>query len=364
MSGQNSVDDLSLTEALDRIDMASYFDDQGIDYRETHGSRGPQINVKECPSCGNTNWKVYLNAENALGNCFVCDTKFNRFTFIRAHLDLDSSKTVAHIFQVAKDMGWRPPRKSTVAVSKVSKTLKMPHSFPLPINGKNLAYLHNRGINLDVAQYMHLSFCQKGLFAYTDDYGNRKFQDFSNRILIPIFDLDGELISFQGRDITGTAEKKYLFPSGFASTGTTLYNAHNVHKTERVLVGEGVFDVAALKMAVDGDMDLRDVVPIGTFGKHLSYGNADSQLAKFMELQERGVREVTIAWDGEVKATDDAIEAGNMLRGIGFKVRIAMLPDGKDPNEITADAMRSAFWKATPLDAGSAIKLRMMRRGR
>src|SRR5690606_9971530 len=110
-------------------------------------------------------------------------------------------------------------------------------------------------------QYFALRFCHKGLWKYRDEVRGNCFVDFSQRIIIPVFDLDGNLVSFQGRDITGKAEKKYLFPNGFASTGEHLYNGHNVQRTARIVVGEGAFDVAATKVALDGDPDLRDVVP-------------------------------------------------------------------------------------------------------
>lgn len=353
-----------LGEVLDRLDIGAYLDREGIEYRETHGSSGSQYNLHECPACGNNKWKVFLNVETGLGNCFAgsCEKKFNKFSFIREHTGLDNSKTAAHIFQVSKEMGWRPPRKSTVAVTLASKEIKLPYSLPIPISGRNLAYLEQRGITKEVAEYFHLRFCHRGLLSYQDKYGNTKYQDFGMRVIIPVFDLDGKLSTFQARDVTGTAEKKYLFPNGFASTGSLLYNGHNVHNTHRILVGEGVFDVAAMKIAMDTDPDLRDVVPIGTFGKHLSFGHADSQLAKFIELQKRGVREVTMMWDGEVKATDDMIKAGEMLKGIGFSVRIAMLPDGKDPNEVPASEVVRAFYGAIPLTPANAIKIRMRKR--
>lgn len=358
------AEEQNLGEVLEQLDIESYLDREGIQYREAHGSSGLQLNVKTCPRCGGDKWKVFLSAETGLGNCFSgsCEAKFNKFTFIRDHTGLDNGKTAAHIFQVAKEMGWRPPRKSVVAVNTAVRSIKLPHSMPIPINGRNLAYLENRGIKISVAEYFHLRFCHKGLFAYTDDYGDRKFQNFSSRIIIPVFDLDGELVSFQGRDITGTAEKKYLFPSGFASTGVHLFNGHNVHNTERVVVGEGVFDVAAQKMALDSDPDLRDVVPVGTFGKHLSSGSEGSQLGKFMELQRRGVKEVTIMWDGELKATDDAIDAGTLLKSVGFKVRIAMLPNGRDPNEVPPEVVCAAYWKAVSLTPDNVIRLKMKRR--
>lgn len=357
-------EDSELVEVLDRLDMELYLDREGIEYRCTHGSRGPQLNLKTCPVCGGDKWKVFLNRETGLGNCFhgSCNEKFNKFKFIRAHVGLDSKGATAHIFQTSKEMGWAPRKKVEVAVSASSEKVKLPYSFELPINGRNLAYLDNRGIDAQTAKYFHLRYCKRGLFAYTDNYGNRKFVDFGNRIIIPVFNLDGELVSFQGRDITGSAEKKYLFPNGVASTGALLYNGHNVRATERVLVGEGVFDVAAQKVALDKEPDLRDIVPIGTFGKHLSFGHEDSQMAKFVELQRRGVKEVTMMWDGEIQATDDAIKAGFMLKGIGLNVKIAMLPFGKDPNEVPPSEVVRAFYGAEPLTTASALKIMMKRR--
>lgn len=43
--------------------------------------------------------------------------------------------------------------------------------------------------------------------------------------------------------------------------------------------------------------------------------------------------------------------------GYGFTVRIARLPDGKDPNDASAEEVRSAIFKATLLSRMSAIKL-------
>jgi DNA primase len=207
-----------------------------------------------------------------------------------------------------------------------------------------------------------MQYCQRGLFQYRDNYGNVRYQDFSNRILIPVFDLDGMLVSFQGRDITGKAEKKYLFPSGYASTGVHLYNGHNVHNTKRIIVAEGAFDVAATKIACDSTLDLRDVVCVGTFGKNVSYGSEGAQLDKFRALRDRGVEEVTFMWDGEVQATEDAVRCGLMLAGLGFRVKVAMLPKDKDPNEVTAVEVVQCIYRAEKLTTLSGAKILMKRR--
>lgn len=357
------TDRTELTELLDDLDFEFWLDRQGIDYRPTTGSRGAQFNVRQCPACGADKWKVYINQDTGLGNCFSgsCTVKtFNKFSFIRAVLGLSNSAVVEHIKSVAVEQGWRPPKRTLIAVENPNK-LVIPESFELPHNGKNVAYLHNRGISKDIARYFRLRYCHQGAFYYNSPDGARRAMSFAGRIIIPIYDLDGNLVSFQGRDITGAAEKKYLFPPGFASTGVHLFNGHNVVNTERVVIGEGVFDVMAQKIALDEDPALRDVVPIGTFGKHLSHGMEDDQLTKFIRLRERGVKEAVLMWDGEVTATCDAVRAGMLLKGIGLKVRLAMLPKDKDPNEVPPSIVRKAFYEAKPLTGASGLGMVLKR---
>lgn len=352
-------DNNELSEAIDKIEIEAWLDREGVRYRATRGSSGAQLNVKECPVCGNSNYKVYLNVESGLGNCFSgdCETKFNKWKFISAYLGLPARDVIEHVKQVAREQGWRPPRVKSIATSTRSSSLVLPESIQMPHGGRNLKYLENRNITGEIASYFELRFSHRGRFDYVDDEGRPMSQDYSNRIIIPIFDLEGDLVSFQGRDITGTADKKYLFPPGFASTGAHLYNGHNALGVEHACVNEGVFDVAATKIALDGEMELRDIVPIGSFGKHLSHGSEDSQLGKLLRLKEHGLKIITFMWDAEKKAIKDAVMAAKLLKGYGFITRVALLPKGCDPNEVPGAEVRSAFWKATTIDDSTAARL-------
>jgi DNA primase len=358
-----------LQEILDTVDIGAYLDREGVRYRPTSGTRGPQYNVKDCPVCGNAKWKVYLNQASGLGNCFAGDhpagENFTKWKFIAAHLGTSNAAVAEHIKAFAREQGWRPARVVSAPVKPTS--WMMPASYELPLNGRNLPYLENRGVSSVYAKYFHLRYAPDGAFYRYQLGTDWHFQDYSRRILIPIFDLDGKLVTFQGRDTTGRAAQKYLFPPQLDASGAHLFNGLNVIPgTKRVTVGEGAFDVAAIKIAFDQEADLRDVVPIGTFGKHLSAGDESGegkdQLGKFLKLKERGLEEITLMWDGEVSATDAAINAGMMLKPYGFKVRIAMLPPDRDPNEVTADVVRRAYYEATLLDLSSAVRLRMVRR--
>lgn len=351
-----------LQEILESIDMETWLDDQGLRYKVVRGSSGRQANIKECPCCGNDKYKVYIGLDTGLGNCFVCEEKFNRWKFIKSYLGTNNRAAIEHIKSVARDQGWRPPKRQSNAAELSATGLALPASLPMPHMGRNLKYLDNRGITGDIAGYFGLRFSHRGRFDYLDDDGHPVTQDYSNRIIIPIFDLAGQLVSFQGRDITGTSEKKYLFPPGFASTGTHLYNGHNAIGAKRIAIGEGVFDVAAIKIALDGEMALRDVVPIGTFGKHLSHGDEDSQLAKLMALKTQGLEEVTFLWDGEPAAINAAIESALLLHTVGLRARIGILPEGKDPNEIPADVLRQVFYKARVVNPTTATQMRLRKR--
>ena len=355
-----------LEELKIALDMEAYFQDEGISFQHGRGHSGPQLNVRRCPVCGDSNSKVSIGAESGLGNCFKCDARFNKFTFIMAHLglDRDSKKDWRECFEVierfVKGQGWRAKKVLTAAVENEKATL--PISFPLPTpEGNNLIYLERRGVTGDIARYFHLRFSEHGRWAFTAEDGTRRFQDFSNRVIVPIYDLDGEFVSFQGRDVTGDADKKYLFPVGLAGTGHFLFNGQNSIHAKRIAIGEGVFDVIAMKLAFDENTDLRGVCPVGSFGKNLSFGSpdGDDQLDRLRRLKRSGLQQVTIMYDGEVKALESAMNAAKMISAIGIETRIALLPKGKDPNEVRGDIVCRAFCDAQRYTPKLDIQYRM-----
>lgn len=349
-----------IEELAKSIDMEQYLDYEGIDYRVTRGARGTQLNLRECPVCGGDKWKVYINADTKLGNCFSgdCEAKFNLFSFARAHIGGNTRSTIEHLEVVAGSLGWQPKKQS--APVDPQSALQLPASIALPHEGQNLLYLEQRGIGADVATYFQLRFSLYGEHRYM--LGNTvACQHYRERVIIPIFDLEGKLVSFQGRDITGRAEKKYLFPPGYASTGSYLYNGHNARGAKEIVVGEGVFDVMAQKVAMDADVSTRHVVPVGTFGKHLSVsdGRGSDQLGQFLRLKTEGLERVTFMWDGERAAMEAALKASMVLRQYGLEIRLARLPEGKDPNEVESGVVQAAYFQAQPINAASLIRLRL-----
>jgi len=351
-----------ITDILEAIDMESWLDMQGIDYRITHGSRGTQINVRDCPVCGSNKWKVYLNAETGLGNCFAGDhpegENFNKWSFIKAELGGSNREVVDHLKGIVAEIGWLPKKIKAEPVQESVPSLQLPESVPIPYKGRNLAYLEVRGITSEAAKHFALRFSKSGVFPYRIK-GKKFVQRYTERVIIPIHDLDGDLVSFQGRDTTGNADRKYLFPPGFASTSKLLYNAHNARGAKHVVVTEGVFDTIAVWQAFKPNPILRQVVPIATFGKHLSHADKTDQFSQFIRLKSLGLEKVTMMWDSESSAINAAIKAGKLLKSIGLEVNIAILPRGMDPNEAMPDEVIKTFESAESLTLQFEAKLKL-----
>ncbi len=350
-------------EIQKNLDMEFFLDRESIPYKLTHGVSGMQLSIKTCPNpaCRDDRWRVYFGVDTGQGNCFVCGKGFSKSTFIRDYLGGEWRDVLKEIGAILREQGWRPVRKAMVATT--DSNVVLPLSEPIPdASGKNLDYLEKRGFDASISAYFKLRMCHFGWWKYLDpDQGSQKTQDFSNRVIIPVYDMDGELKTFQGRDITGTSDRKYLFPKLLPGTGRYLLNAHNATATDHVVMGEGIFDVAAMTVAFDQDVSMRHLVPIGSFGKHLSYGSpdADDQLGRFNALKRRGIKTVTIMWDGEKKALEAALAAAKMLTAAGLVTRVALLPAGNDPNEVPPQIVRDAFHQASVWTPSFDITMRL-----
>lgn len=358
-------DDSEIEDLLDMVDMEDFLSFESIDYRVTRGRSGTQLNLKECPRCGGRDWKVYINADTGLGSCFhgSCSDKpgFNKYSYVFHRCEESHRDTIQTLKRYAKSLGWTSTRKRAPRPADENPDeIKIPDSYELPINGRTLKYLSNRGFGPDLASYFGWRFSKHGVYQYTL-HGEDKEQDWANRVIIPVFGIDGSLVTFQGRSTQANPFQKYLFPPGLAGAGRFIYNAHNAIGLKEVVLGEGAFDVAAIKKAFDEDITFSGVGVCGTFGMHLSMaesGADNDQLSDLKRMKAAGLQEITMMWDGSPSAILNAVKVGAKLRTYGFKVKLAILPMDKDPNEVETEVVRQAFVQArelTPLYAASVM---------
>jgi DNA primase len=165
--------------------------------------------------------------------------------------------------------------------------------------------------------------------------------------MFPIADPRGRVIAFGGRALDANAKAKYLNSpeTPLFHKGRGLYNLHRARKpgydAGTVLVVEGYMDVIGL---AQGGFE-NAVAPLGT-------ALTEDQI----QLLWRMAPEPILCFDGDkagLRAAFRAVERVLPLLKPGHSLRFALLPEGKDPDDLVreegADAMREVLAKARPL---------------
>lgn len=338
-------------EALDNLDMEFVLDSEGVDYRTAWGRSGRQLNVKSCPFCGNNKYKVYINADTGLGNCFAgsChQSTFNKWQYLKELYDLSPTDLNGKINVMAIQQGWRPKASE----EKFDPgPLDLPPCTPVIDLPAMPRYLQGRGIDARIAAHFDLRYADGGsVFKVVNPDGQWMKQDYSNRIIIPIYNLQGDLVSFQGRDATGESEKRYLFPPMYSSTGSQLYNIQNWRDNmQAVVITEGPFDAIGVHRALL-KYSAHNILATASFGMSFSESKMqDDQINRLLELKARGLKTVYFMWDNEPAALKAALEACKKVLRYGMIAMLAVLPKSKDPGDAPPEEIMQALWSAHPV---------------
>ena len=187
---------------------------------------------------------------------------------------------------------------------------------------------------------------ESGLCAAPED-GGAPYDRFRDRITFPIRDGRGRAVSLGGRAMSADARAKYLNgpQTELFDKGRTLYNQRAsraaVAKGARLILAEGYMDVIALARAgMEGA-----VAPLGT-------AVTEAQLAMLWKMADEPV----VALDGDAAGLRSAmrlIDLALPMLAPGRSLRFALLPAGKDPDDLLreggAAAVEAAIGRAEPL---------------
>jgi hypothetical protein len=249
--------------------------------------------------------KLSINTLTGLFQCFVCGEK-GRFSDITRQVYLKRRISPEKIEQL--DLDLTPVKQGPILEGDI--TIPYPEGYydlysapPGRTGSIALAYLHNRGITDAQVYYYKLGHCVGGIL--------------DKRVIVPILNASGALLSYIARDYTGKQKPKVLTPPsqpGRHGIKDYVFNLHNAAQTQHLLIGEGVFD--ALSLGNRG---------ICLFGKTIS----NIQLAKILNAKPQRVT-ICIDPDAKLEANILAQKLVNHIKD----VRIATLPDGTDPNSV------------------------------
>jgi len=189
---------------------------------------------------------------------------------------------------------------------------------------------------------------EAGLLIAPED-GGAPYDRFRERIIFPIADARGRIVSFGGRALDPQARAKYLNgpETSLFHKGRVLYGMPEARKLLHaggedapLVVVEGYMDVIACQRA-----GIAGVAPLGT-----------ALTEEQMEVLWRLHREPTLAFDGDDagrRAASRAIDRALPLLKPGKSFRFAVLTGGKDADDVLREqgpgALKAQLLSATPL---------------
>lgn len=211
------------------FDATSFLDDHGIPWTEKDSGRDGWLNTN-CPFCleGDTKFKLGIHPEGRT-NCWRCGPHSVEDLVIQLlSVGFRRAKEILAPYQRASFLVRRDPDRPVV------ERLDLPGE---PLRRRHQDYLEDRGFDPFWAEDEYGVLGTGKDFRWNDLY-------FGNRIILPIKDRTGRVISFQGRDITWESDIRYKgcpIDLSVVHYKQTFYGMEHT-RSDLIVVVEGIFD--------------------------------------------------------------------------------------------------------------------------
>lgn len=306
-----------------------------------------------CPFHDDNHPSLSISQSRQIYKCFVCGNGGNVFTFIQEYLKVPFVEAVMKVAEFGHvDMSGYSLEKRVVKVDEALAPLYDMHAFALKLymyylytqSGKQaLDYLRHRGFDDDLIKMFGIGYApEKSILherfqkeGYTEVAqvksglvleNERHYDRFHDRVMFPLYDEFGKVVGFSGR-VYKVQDKnsKYMNSpeSDIFIKGKTLYNYHRAKEAVRqagfVYINEGFMDVIAMHRAHHDNC-------IALMGTALTKDH--------LRMLKRMTRTIHLCLDGDMAGQAAAMKSSDLLTSQGFEVKIVLLPDGRDPDEI------------------------------
>ncbi len=186
-----------------------------------------------CPKCQHHKRKLSVNVEKNVFKCWICDYNGRDiYRLVRSYgdaSDIAEWKKLSNVIDFAEHEKEKEP-EIQVRLPKEFVTLTGKESSPLSRAARK--YLQSRGVTMDQIVWWKMGYCPDGQYA--------------NRIIIPSFNLEGDLNYFISRAYDDNW-MKYLNPS---SNKDFIFNELYLDWNKDITIVEGVFDAIVVGNAI------------------------------------------------------------------------------------------------------------------
>ncbi len=311
-----------------------------------------------CPFHNEKTPSFSVAADRKFYHCFGCGVSGNVFDFVKEIEKIPFVEVVELLAKKANvqlkytNQGEKKSEDSSLKIKQEYKNLYTRvagtfHYFLMetPAGKFALDYILSRGLSLETLEKFKIGYSPKDKKwlkpfllkkSYSEEFLNKSglfsknypdYAFFSDRLMFPIFDKEGEVVAMGGRFLRGDAENspKYLNSGDLIQykKGSTLY-AFNfakkaIRENKKVIFCEGYMDCIAYHQC--GIQYA--VAPLGT-------SLTDEQI----KLVKNFVDEIYLSFDSDSAGQKATKRAILMCRKQGIAVKIITFSGGKDPAEI------------------------------
>lgn len=362
------IPDTKIQEVRERVDMIALVQRHGVELKKSGRSYKGL-----CPFHGEKSPSFYVWPDEKRFKCFGCQAGGDAISFVQRLMGktfVDTVRDLAKELGIDLEAAVDPAMREKQQVKDATDYAAQHYMEKLwdPVIGRHARdYLHSRGLTDDLIRSFGLGWAplawteladqlrERGLLAFGEkaglvaprQKGDGFYDMFRGRVIIPIRSPEGRTIAFGGRLLEGEDGPKYL-----NSKENRLYNKSDVlyatdqardeiRKKKSAVLCEGYFDAIGMHQA--GVKNALALCSTALTPGHLTL------------LARLEAKELVLLLDGD-EAGRKAVErlAGALLAG-GVNSKVAVLPDGEDPDtyarKVGAEAVQKLVSEAKSLTA-------------
>ncbi|MEM5495406.1 DNA primase [Hoeflea sp. AS16] len=334
------------------------------DRKKTNTSRGDWWAC--CPFHGEKSPSFHCEDRKGRYHCFGCGVSGDHFKFLTELESLNFPEAVQRVADMAgialpvqdPQEARRERQRATLEDVMEMAASYFEAELQGPQGAKARAYLRDRGLSGRTIAAFRLGYSNDNRSALKEHLAARgvdkdqieacglvvhgpeiavSYDRFRDRIMFPILSSRERVIAFGGRALSPTAPAKYLNSNEteLFHKGNVLYNYARARRAcgqdGTLIVVEGYMDVIALAQAGIDNV----VAPLGT-------ALGENQL----KLLWRVTQQPVLCFDGDEagqRAANRTVDLALPHIGPGRTLRIAVLPPGKDPDDLVRHDGREPF---------------------
>ncbi|MGB5791471.1 DNA primase [Poseidonibacter sp.] len=327
----------NLKNNLDVVDVVSQF----IEVKKSGA------NFKACcPFHGESTPSFVVSPAKQIYHCFGCGVGGDSIKFVMEYEKLSYPETIeklASMYNVNLEYD-----NSNIAQKQDIRILEEVNKYYQKLyvnNSTTKEYISKRGISdfsvekfeigyapssNDTINYLksnHYNLSEAIELGIIDTGTNGLYSRFIERITFPIYGVNGKIVGFGGRTITGHNAKYVNSPQTKLFNKSKLlygYNLakENIYKKNQLIVCEGYLDVIMLHQAGFN-------TAVATLGTALTKDH--------LPLIRRGEPKIILAYDGDKAGLNAAYKASVMLSQGEFDGGVVIFEDGLDPADMVKD---------------------------